>query len=225
MKILVLQGDNTFLVYQRLKEIKSIAKIKEYSIFSLAINKNEINFPSQYSSLFEKKVLYILENGNLFLNKNIENIKKLVNSQKDSFLIIVTEKSLNSKFISLFEGNIKVESFFHPKDIFNFLDSFYPGNSKRCLLWFHKIIKEETSEMVFYLLIKHVRDLYWVKESPSNIPYSSWKVNKLENQSQKFTKILLKFIINKLSKIDMNLKTSGLDLITSIDLLILTKLK
>ncbi len=112
-----------------------------------------------------------------------------------------------------------------PRNIFKFLESFYPGNSRGCLNLYYDVINGEPVEFLFSLLSKQVRDLYWVIVEPSTIPYPSWRVAKLEYQSKHFKKNDLVDLIKRLSKLDIRTKTTKQNLADSLDLLILTNLQ
>ena len=58
-----------------------------------------------------------------------------------------------------------------------------------------------------------------------SIPYPSWRVGKLKSQASKFTIEQLKYLIEKLSEIDIKVKTSKADLTNELDLLIIKQLE
>jgi len=105
------------------------------------------------------------------------------------------------------------------------LDNLHPGNTGKVIRELHEVVKTEAPEFVFSIMAKHFRDLYWVKTDASTIPYQSWRISKLKSQSLKFNEVLLKEIIDNLSQIDINIKTSKADLLSALDLLIIKKLK
>ena len=112
-----------------------------------------------------------------------------------------------------------------PRLIFTFLDSIYPKNVKKVLVLFHELIKNEPVEFVFALMARHLRDLYWVRVEPKSLPYPSWRVGKLKGQSSKFKFETLKDLIARMAEIDIAVKTSKSDLISSLDLLIVFSLE
>jgi DNA polymerase III delta subunit len=126
----------------------------------------------------------------------------------------------------------KIEEFKLPKLIWNFLDSFYPGNAKNCLNLLHEIVKKEPIELVFFLLVKQVRDVYWARvgsppgQRPSGpVAYPPWRVAKLKKQALKFDENVLKKVINDFANADIKSKTSKAKLIDSLDFIIATKLE
>jgi DNA polymerase III delta subunit len=119
---------------------------------------------------------------------------------------------------------VKLEEFKLPRLIFDFLDSFYPGNSKRILKILHELVVKEPPEFIFALLAKHLRDLFWVTTN-NPLPYPPWRVSKLKAQAVKFKKEDLKTLIEELSEIDIKVKTSEAELTPSLDLLIVRQLQ
>ena len=112
-----------------------------------------------------------------------------------------------------------------PKLVWNFLNSFYPGNSINCLKLLHRVVINERIEFVFSLLVRQIRDIYWVKIDKGSIGYPSWRLKKLNTQGKNFSKNLLKEIIKDFSKIDIKVKTSNTNLLDSLDFVIATKLE
>lgn len=201
------------------------AKENEWDIVIMGDN-SKLNFSEALSSdtLFAKGKLIVCEDIALLTKTNLNWLKKNTDRFEGNF-VVYSDNKLSESMIKSLEPVKKIEEYKLPRNIFNFLDSFYPGNAETSLSILHELISAEAPEFIFFLLGRHLRDLYWAQVSPSNIPYVSWRVDKLERQAGKFKDDGIKEMINDLAKIDMDVKTSKANLTDSLDLIIATKLE
>lgn len=204
MKIIILHGDNTPKLYERLNKFIEVAKKRGWDI------NDEI---SRTPSLFNKESLTIIRKYNLISKSDIRNIVKAPGT-----LVIYHEGNIPKLFLKELPKDAKIEEFKLPKLIWNFLDNI----SVKLL---HEVIKTEPIEFVFSVLAKRFRDLYWVKISEDSLPYQPWQISKLKRQAQKYTTREVVQIINKLAEIDVKVKTSKADLISELDLLLIKSLE
>lgn len=217
-----MHGDHISASYARLLRFIEVAKGRKWRISFLDAAEN-IEEKLTNTSLFGGENFYVLR-GLANLGKNFfkKNSKRL--QQAPGNLVVYHEDFISRDLLSLLPKDTKIEEFKLPASIFQFLDSFYPGNSKRTLILLREVLKNEPSEFVFALLARQVRDLYWAK-SGGSIPYPSWRVQKLKNQAAKFSQGAIEEIIKSLSEVDIKVKTSQAELTSSLDLLIVTKLE
>jgi hypothetical protein len=212
MRIVVLHGDDSAKSYERLMKFVDTAKKRNWEIIT-----NE--FPNT-PSLFGTERLIIYRDFSLLSKKDIKNFDRF-----DGTLVIYNEGALPQTFLKLMPADFKMEKFELPKILFNFLESFYPGNLVGCLKLLHDLIKNQAVELVFFMLGRHMRDLYWVTIDFKTNQFPLWRLSKLRSQAEKFGEERLKRIISKLSDIDIEVKTSKADLLTSLDLLIVKQLE
>ena len=212
MKIIVLHGDDSPKSYERLMKFVDTAKKRNWEIIT-----NE--FPNT-PSLFGIDRLIIYRDYSLLTKQDIKNFDRF-----DGTLVIYHDSILPQTFLKLMPADFKMEKFELPKILFTFLESFYPGNSSRALKFLHDLTKVEAIELIFFMLGRHMRDLYWVSIDPKTSQYPSWRLSKLKYQAEKFGLEKLKQIIGQLSDIDIEVKTSKADLLTSLDLLIVKQLE
>ena len=206
MKIIVLHGDYTTKLYERLTKFIEAAKKRGWEIVN-----DEI---SQTPSLFNIERLIIVRKYNLlFSRKDIPNILKIPGT-----LVIYNEGVVPQTFLKEFPKETKIEEFKLPKIIWSFLDNI----SVKLL---HEVIKTEPVEFVFSVLAKRFRDLYWVKTEQRTMNYASWQISKLQKQAQKYTTREVVQVINKFAEIDIKVKTSKADLISELDLLLIKSLE
>lgn len=224
MNLIVIHGDYVAASYSRLDELIKDAKKRGWEIKKISAN-NRLRFSEQLStkSLFEKDSLYIFDQLTKLPEKEL---KWLNNNEKNlniNFVLYHTN-FIPAKILRLLPKH-KVEEFKLPRLIWNFLDSFYPGNSKKCLYLLHKVCENEPVEFVLALLSRRLKDLYIAKIDPKDLDYAAWRVSKLKTQSKRFTKEQLKEVISALASADVEAKQSKLPLLTSLDLIITSKLE
>lgn len=218
MKIIVLHGDDTAKSYERLTKFIDTAKKRGWEIVT-----NE--FPNT-PSLFGIDRLIVYRDYKLITKQDIKNFDRFGGT-----LVVYHEGVIPVTFLKSLPKDTKVESFELPKILFIFLESFYPGNSVQCLKLLHQLVKTQAVELIMFMFARHLRDLYWVTIDPTSSQFPSWRAGKLKSQASKF-KINnrdplqnLELIINNLSEIDIAVKTSKADLLSSLDLMIVKQLK
>jgi hypothetical protein len=212
MKIIVLHGDDTEKSYERLMKFVESAKKRNWEILT-----NE--FPNT-PSLFGSDRLIIYRDFRLLTTRDIKNFDRF-----DGTLVIYHTGILPQTFLKLMPKDFKMEKFELPKILFTFLESFYPGNSARSLKLLHELTESSAVELTFFMLARHLKDLYWVSIDPATTAYPSWRLSKLKSQASKFGIDKLKQIISDLADIDIKVKTSKADLLTDLDLLMVKQLK
>lgn len=159
------------------------------------------------NSLFSQKVLLVVENP-----------KKFFWDIQVSDVLILYDGNVPANIIKLLPTGAKIEKFAVPGKLFAFLD-------KITLSSFQEIIKTEPLELVFAMLGRQFRDLYWANIDPKTLGYKSWRVAKLQGQAKKLGTGKLKKLLAKMSRIDVLAKTGERDLLTSLDLLIASELE
>ncbi|MBI2103733.1 hypothetical protein HYT59_01870 [Candidatus Woesebacteria bacterium] len=225
MEIILLHGDHTVKIAERLTKFIDVAKSRGWKVVRIepgpTVNIKEV-LTSQ--SFFEEKNFYILENPKKLKKSELLWLKKN-HQQNHSILVIVNYGQLTKATTASLPKLDKEEAFEIPKKIWAFLDSLYPGNFRLSLVLLHEVLEKDAVELVYYLLARHLRDLFIVKEDAAVLAYHPWRIKKLSLQAQKFTKEGLKKITADLAKADFEAKIGQGDLTSSLDLLIATKLE
>ena len=206
MKLIILHGDYIIKAYERLSKFISEAKKRGWEISDYD-NKTVYN-----QSLFAKERFVVSRDYRTLNKRDISKLNKYPGT-----LVIYNEGNIPQAFLKTLD-NPKIEEFKLPKIIWNFLDHV-------SIKLFHEVVKTEPVEFVFSLLAKRFRDLYWVKVSPDNLPYQNWQISKLKRQSEIYTTSRVVQIINELAEIDIKVKTSKANLISSLDFLIIKHLE
>ncbi len=226
MKIILIHGEDTNSSRKYYLELTEKAKDAGFTVGDIS-NQTNLDLGEKLTgqSLFEEKILFVHEKLKNLTVKDLSWLKD--KSEKyNGELILWYEGDTPLKIIKSFPKEINAKKFDLPKIIFNFLDSFYPGNCKNCLLLLSKILESQPIELIFAMLIRHVRDLYWVSVDSQNPPsYQSWRIAKLKKQAEHFTVQKLKRIINFASEADIKTKTSDGTLKEFLDLIMVTQLQ
>ena len=222
MKIILLHGDDSNASYGRLTKFIEVAKERGWEV-SFLEGEERIGEKLRGSSLFSNETLFVLRGINKFQKGSLKKTFEKAVAYPGN-LVIYHNDILSKELLNNLPKEVRVEEFKLPRIIFDFLDSFYPGNAVRSIGLLKEIVKREPPEFVFALLAKQLRDLYWVKEGNS-IPYPPWRVGKLKNQAAKFKKGQIEGLINLLAGIDIKVKTSEADLSSSLDLIIVSLLE
>lgn len=224
MKIIVLHGEDSLKSYDRLKKFIESANKRSWEV--IYVDESALSFPETLSgtSLFEKERFYVLRDLKKLGKKELDWLSLNADSIKGN-LVIYHDEVISQLILKALPKATKIEIFTLPKILWGFLEHLYPGNSRQTIREFHSIIETEPVEFVFSVIAKQFRDLYWAKTDSASMPFPPWRVSKLKVQASKFTEPSLIEFIELLSQIDVDAKTGKGDLVSSLDLLIVKKLK
>ncbi|MBN1969276.1 MAG: hypothetical protein JW870_07905 [Candidatus Delongbacteria bacterium] len=224
MKIFVIHGDHTLNSYERLQSYVKKARSKEWEIINIDKSTNSVKEEILGQSLFNEKRLLVIKDVKLLtpsLVKWIKNNEGRINCS----LIIYHNNIIPKRALNTLPNPEKLEEYKIPKLIWSFLDSLFPGNVKNIYKLFHEVIKNEAVEFVFAMLARQFRDIYWAKVDPKTMDYPAWRVSKLKKLASHYKKNELEKIIEELSLVDINSKTSQASLENSLDFLMVKYLE
>lgn len=223
MKITVVYGTDTQKARARYSQIITAIRKRGWDVVDVHPDKKIIAEKLTNPSLFGNQ-LFSIENANQLDAGSLTWLAKY--SQKlDANVLIFHDGALPKATQDFLKKHARLENFDLPKDIWAFLDSIRPANTKAAVMLLHKVLKHEPVELVFALISGLFRDLYWVQVSPASMQINSWRKSKLSAQASKFSPEQIREIINSLAEIDINVKTSKSDLTQSLDLLLVSKLQ
>lgn len=224
MKITIIHGQDTTASRNRFKKIVQAVRARGWEVSGVILGKLSLEEQLTTNSLFSGESLFV-----------IDNIKKL--AKKDLEWVSKNHQGYEGNLLSWYEGDIpamglkmwpkeaRVEKFDLPKELFVFLESLYPGNSRSSLKLFHSLLGHEHEQFIFIMVARHFRDLYWVTQDKDSMGAPPWRAGKLERQAERFTVGQIKKVINLLAACDIATKTSKQSLIQSLDLIIVSQLK
>lgn len=225
MKTVLIHGDDTAKSFARYNQIIKVTRRRGWQIVRIE-KSSKLNLQEQLStnSLFDEEKLYILSKPKDTSDDTFKWLEEHGSEIKGNLLIYLPSLAPQT-LIKKLPKNTASETFTLPKLLFTFLDSVYPDNYKSAIKLLHKVTDDEPLELVFAMLARHVRDLFWAASDSESLQYPSWRRGKLKSQSSKFPDNTLPEFINSLSDIDIKSKSSKLDLGTALDLKLAIHLK
>ena len=205
MKVIILHGDYLTKSYTRLTKFIEIAKSRGWEIVEDVIETTP--------SLFDHERLFVFRGYQKLSKDDIKNLSKFPGT-----LVIYQEGVIPALFLKNLPKDTKIERYDLPKLIWNFLDN---PNVKML----HQVIKHEPVEFVFAILAKRFRDLYRVATDPKTLPYQDWQISRLKKQASQYSTRRVGCFIKELAQIDIDAKTSKVDLLPALDFFLITRLK
>lgn len=224
MKIFLLHGDNVTASYERLLQYVQSAKKRGWEIAHISEKNQRLSEVVISSSLFTNEKLVVVDDFDLLAKKDFEWLTQKY-KELEGAVVIYHDALLSRIKVKGIPRIDKEEKFELPVLIWKMIDNFYPGNTKQFLILMHAVFETEPSELVFGILAKHVRDLYWVTVDQRSLHYPSWRKSKLQSIAKKFTQNKLESVIEQMAEIDIVSKTSDTDLKDLLDLLVVRELQ
>lgn len=220
--MLIIHGDNQVDSRQFLLEQIKQAKTKDKEIVRFEGKETDLERLQQAlesRSLLGQEKLVILEN---FFPKSPKPILDYLIQTNPKNLIIWENNELSQTKLKKFKA--KTNLFKLPPIIFNFLDSFLPGNNRNALMILKKAVAQSSAENVFYMLARQIRYLIIAnqlgKKGLSGL--HPFQQQKIASQAKKFELSQLLTLHRKLLYIDWQQKTgqAPMDLAGQLDLLV-----
>lgn len=210
---------------------KSLQK-KETIIFDgEKVTVDEIQQAVQTTNLFGDEKSISLENffSKRRASKEMDSITMFLKTvEKETQILFWETKILTKKPLGTF-ANPTIKTFSFPQSLFAFLDNLKPDNTKSLLKLYHQTREGTEAELIFFMIIKHIRMLLALTDISSDEidelkRLAPWQKNKLVSQSRLFSINELKQLHAKLFDIEIKSKTGGLSLplSQSIDFLLTT---
>lgn len=214
MNILLIHGDDTGASYDFYMETISAAKQKGWDILTVESDAHLADSIRFRSTLFAPKVLWAVK------DIPTDKLQSIFSHAADdvSSIVVYFSKAIGVNALKALPKDSKIKRFDISKSIYVFFDTLYPGNLASVMRIKENVIANYPIELLFTLMVKHIRDLYWVLVDASSTGYPGWRVGKLKSQAAKFGKERLAQAISQLSDIDIKTKTSKGDLNVLLDL-------
>jgi len=222
--MLILHGENINRSRRFLTEQKKNFGGEVINLEGDKINLNDLKQAIESKSIFGEEKLIVV--SGLFSrrpSKEKEELLKYCRQESPKNLIIWEGKKIDGRLLRHFPL-ARIEQFELTPIIFRFLDSFSPKNKKHSLILLHQCLTQDSPELVFFMLCRHVRDLIIAvdlgKRGLEQLP--SWKQSKLISQAKMFGLEKLITLYGQLLEIDYQQKTgrSALSLASQLDLLV-----
>lgn len=139
-------------------------------------------------------------------SKEKDEIIKYLNEISESDIFVYEDVLLTATDLKKLP-QAQVKQFKLTKYMYSFFEAIAPGNTQKSLLLWIKTIENDPPELVFFLLVKHIRNLLSIKDDPRSLSMPSWQSQKLVAQAQKFSLGQLLSLHQSLMEIDYNVKS------------------
>lgn len=210
--IFVFSGEDIISSRKAFLEHLESLKTKNFEIIRLSgkeLSEESLALLSLPSSLFGLERVLAIEN--LLSGQKAKEKEKIIQiiSQFSGNLVVWEGKDF-SKTEQLRYPNFIFKNFKVPQVLFNFMDSFSPGNTENNLRLFRQTVENTEPNFIFLMIIRQIRLLILAKTDRDLLKLAPWQISKIEKQAKLFSLDLLKEINKKLLLIDYSQKTSGL---------------
>ncbi|HUV46776.1 MAG TPA: hypothetical protein VMW29_01445 [Candidatus Bathyarchaeia archaeon] len=211
--IFFIYGDNQVASRGKLTDLISEAQATQKEIIRLegkTIDQNKLLQTLESDSLFGQEKMVIIEN--LFIRQKSKEKDSLIQYLKKEPIkpgvIFWEPKEISGTTIRWLPKTWQFLVFKTPVIIFKLLDSLRPGNQTQILPLMKESISGESSEMVFYMIARRIKELIIAKDmGKTGLNGAPWQIGKLIYQAKNFTLDQLKSIYLKLLEIDIDIKT------------------
>lgn len=207
--MLILHGDNLLASRKRLvEEIRAFrqkGKVEVIRLLPPRINLTDLKQALESSSLFNQDRLVVLEQ--LFSGRNsaTKQIADYLSRHSDTNVILWENKKLPATTISSLKA--RQQLFELPKVIYKLLDNFIPGNRRQLINLFQQTMTNQPAELIFFLLVRHIKDLIIVSDAKSTASFPAWKTSSLSRQAARFKPADLTSIFKRLLDIEWGIKS------------------
>lgn len=226
--IVVIHGDNIVISRKKLTDLKegfTGGEVLHLQGDGTSITDVVQVFESQ--SLFDKRRLIVLER--FIETKDKALIASIVNHLKNDLaheVIFWEPKEIKKELLALLPKHAEVFFFKQEQLLFQFLDSIWPGNTKKILSLLYEVRKREEDELLLYMLVRQFRLLLAMTTHASISEakrLAPWQQQKLERQARQFGEEKLTLLYKKLFQIERGVKTgtSPFPLNASLDLFLM----
>ena len=125
-------------------------------IDSKEINLDQINGFINSPSLFSKPKIIVFLNFFSIPKPILDKLKKIIETNPEFDIVIWQDKTIPPTQLKYF-SKARVETFTVDKIIFQCLNQLYPGNIKKFIPLFHRVLNQEPFELFLYWLKNHLR--------------------------------------------------------------------
>lgn len=194
------------------QELKDEFKTKQYEVQNISPKNiiEQITKSDQTMSLFSTKIIFFTENLNSFFSKgsdkSIGELEELAKSKDIEIFDWEEDKSTRELKIAKLG---KIKEFKPLKNIFQLLDSVYPGNKNNFIKLLGGLSEGLDEAFIFIMISRHVRALVLAKNKHFSSKVQPWQKSKLYNQAQLWTQDKLNGFYEGLFRIEQSVKTSS----------------
>jgi hypothetical protein len=221
----IICGEDSVSSREFFLRVRKEVENRDNQIYDVKANNIE-EIPKSFADatpLFSQRLIFFTEGLN----------KRISKRSNPSFLLIV-EELIRKKSVEIIDWedytprrelklteNIIIKEFKLPVSVFNLLDSCYPGNLKTFITLMSNLPERIDEMFIFVMLIRHIHNLFILKNGGLIKSIQSWQLSKLKSQSSYWNLEKLESFYDGLYRIEVGVKTgkNPYSLKKSIDLL------
>jgi len=209
----IICGEDSTTSFNYYSSLKKNYLDKSYEILDVSSSdlENITSWLGQSQSLFSQKKIFFTQNINKRLSRKLNlKINKVVEKLiKDKSVEVVDwEEEISSRELKFPKATV-VKEFKPAQNIFKLQDSLYPGNLKNFIYALNQLAETVDENIIFYMLVKHIRNLLTVKSGQSISRLQPWQLAKLSKQAKNWEEKKLLGFYQGLHRIDISTKTSS----------------
>ncbi len=218
--MIILHGENQVQSRARLQQIKEKERQKELvNLNGKTLELSVLIQALEAGSLFGGDRLVVVENIlSSPASKRLTEILEYLIGQQARDLVIWEEKAVSAAALKKIGG--EAEEFKISSTVFSFIESISPSNTKMILKGFDQALEHDAVELLFFMLVRQIRQLIQVVSDQASFRGPSWLVGKLARQGRAFGLKRLLSMHQQLYEIDKGIKMgkTNLDLKTELEL-------
>ncbi len=211
--ITILHGDHIEASRAELIRLKEAAQGKDVrQLDGTSADAQTLIQSLESSSLFGGDVFVIIEQLFSRLGRQQKKVELLANILKDHEktcdIILWESKELTPSVLKSL-GSPAARLFKLPVLIFQFLDGLTPGNTKKSLDTFERLVTSEAPELVFSMIAKRMRQLLFIAMDVPVAGVADWQRSRLTTQAKSFRMKQLKTLYTRLGDIEFSIKSGA----------------
>lgn len=207
--ITVLYGENSADSRNKYVALRQEYVDKTYEIIELT---PEV-LPELDKWLFDTQLLFAPKRAffgqNLLSKKEHREILKKYDTANVEAHFILWEESIDDKTAKYAFATAQLVPFKYPQNIFQLLDSLFPGNKQTSLSLLSSVAASVDENIIYFMLVKRAKELFLLKEGQEVPKLVGWQKTRLSSQAQKWTLEKLCNFYDALYRLDVLNKTSG----------------
>jgi hypothetical protein len=160
-------------------------------------------------SLFSEKIIFSVQNLNKLISRKNVTIIRIIDTlaKNKNIEVIDWEEGIGARNLK-FPKTVTIKDFKPSQTIFKLLDSCYPSNKNNFIEQINFLSDKLDDTFIFYMLVKHIRNLLMVKSAEKPTGMLDWQFYKLKKQAAYWSLEKLLLFYENLHKIDVINKTS-----------------
>lgn len=159
--------------------------------------------------LFSSKAVFVTQGLNKTISRKVSEKKNIeMLSRNKEVILLDWEESLTGREVKMAKL-VTLKEFKLDQSIFKLTDACYPGNLERFCTILESLPAKIEDGFIFFMLVKHLRNLILVKSNQKPARMMDWQIWKLQKQAKYWSSDSLITFYDNLQRIDVRIKTSN----------------